>query len=196
MSRPTIPKKTSEAVLGEYSHRCAIFGSDRPHLHHVDEDPSNNDPSNLLPLCPNCHLRDQHNPTHKVEIAKLQMFRDFKDPAILKPQFHPLFVRQEFLSTVTDGEDSVSDLERRSTELIEFVQAMEMGEFYAKRLLELLSPLRYPFVMSLGGGPDPEYERQLRRKNKDYRAKLLANRRAAQVLLVELLRYQKWANEA
>ena len=182
-------------MLGEYNHRCAICGSDRPQLHHIDENPSNNASTNLLPLCPNCHLRDQHNPTHRIDVAKLQLFRSFKDPAILKPQFHPLFTRQEFLTSVTEGEEPVSDLERRSTELIELVQAMEMGSFYATRLSELLAPLRYGFVMIVGGGPDPEYERQLRRKNLDYRAKLVANRQAAQALLVELLRYQKWANE-
>jgi hypothetical protein len=194
MPRVTIPKKTSDAVLGEYSHRCAICGSDRPHLHHIDENPSNNDLGNLLPLCPNCHLRDQHNPTHRIEVAKLLMFRSFKDPAILKPQFHPLFARQEFLATVAEDEEPVADLERRASELVELVQAMEMGEFYAKRLSELLAPLRYGFVMSLGG-PDPEYERQVRQRNKEYRAKLVANRTAAQALLVELLRYQRWANE-
>lgn len=195
MTRVAIPKRTSDAVLGEYNHRCAICGSDRPQLHHIDENPSNNASTNLLPLCPNCHLRDQHNPTHRIDVAKLQLFRSFKDPAILKPQFHPLFTRQEFLTSVTEGEEPVSDLERRSTELIELVQAMEMGSFYATRLSELLAPLRYGFVMIVGGGPDPEYERQLRRKNLDYRAKLVANRQAAQALLVELLRYQKWANE-
>jgi hypothetical protein len=196
MSRVAIPKKISEAVLGEYSHRCAICGSDRPHLHHIDEDPSNNDPNNLLPLCPNCHLRDQHNPTHRIQVAKLQMFRSFKDPAILKPQFHPVFTRQEFLAAVAEGEEPVSELERKANELTELVQALEMGDFYAKRLAELVGPLRYGFVMSLGDGPDPEYERQLRRRNRDYRAKLIANRSAAQALLVELLRYQRWANEA
>ena len=196
MPRVAIPKKTAEAVLGEYSHRCAICGSDRPHLHHVDEDPSNNDQSNLLPLCPNCHLRDQHNPTHRIETAKLQLFRWFKDPAILRPQFHPVFARQEFLSAVTEGEDPVDGLERQANELIELVQAMEMGDFYAKRISELIAPLRYAFVINLGGGPDPAYERQRREKSRDYRAKLVANRVAVRALLVESLRYQRWANEA
>jgi hypothetical protein len=195
MPRVAIPKKTSDAVLGEYSHRCAICAGDRPHLHHIDEDPSNNDPKNLLPLCPNCHLRDQHNPTHRIEVPKLQMFRAFKDPAILKPQFHPLFARQAFLAEVTENEEPVTELERQASELIELVQAMEMGEFYGKRLSELVAPLHYAFMMVLGRGPDPEYERQLRRKNRDYRAKLYANRSAAQTILVELLRYQRWANE-
>ena len=102
MARVSILKKTSEALHDEYNHRCAICGSDRPQLHHIDENHANNDLLNLLPLCPNCHLRDQHNPTRKVEVPKLQLFRKYKDPAVLKPQFHPMFIRQQFLATVGD----------------------------------------------------------------------------------------------
>jgi hypothetical protein len=39
----------------------------------------------------NCHLIDQHNPTSPVHPKKLEMFRRFKDPAILKSQFHSGF---------------------------------------------------------------------------------------------------------
>ena len=63
-TRTDIPKTVREAVLKEFNHRCAVCGGDRPHLDHIDEDPSNNDPFNLLPLCPNCHIRDRHNPIH------------------------------------------------------------------------------------------------------------------------------------
>lgn len=196
MARVTIPKKTSDAVLGEYNHRCARCGSDHPHLHHIDEDATNNDPCNLLPLCPNCHLRDQHNPTRKIEIDKLQLFRRFKDPAVLKPQFHPVFVRQAFLASVEVDEMSVDNLERRATELIEIVQALEMGDFYAKRLTELIGPLRKNIFIGGTDGPDREYERLERQRNQDYRANLVANCASVQTLLVEQLRYQRWANDA
>ena len=194
MSREAIPKKLKDALLDEYDHRCAVCGGDRPHVHHIDEDASHNEIHNLLPLCPNCHLRDQHNPTRKIDIPKLQLFRRYKDPSILKPQFHPIFLRQCFLDDVEGGEESISGFERQATELIEFVQSLEMGEFYGKRLIELLGPLRRPFIMSLGPGPDPHYERQRRLANRDYRQKLIDNREPAKALLVELLRYQGWAN--
>ena len=194
MTREAIPKKLKDALLDEYDHRCAVCGGDRPHVHHIDEDASHNTLENLLPLCPNCHLRDQHNPTRKIDIPKLQLFRQYKDPAILKPQFHPIYLRQRFLDSVAPGEDSVSDLESQANELIEFIQALEMGGFYGKRLTELVGPLRRAFIMSLGPGPDPHYERQRRAANSDYRDKLIENRVPAQSLLVELLRYQGWAN--
>lgn len=194
MTREAIPKKLKDALLDEYDHRCAVCGGDRPHVHHIDEDAGNNELQNLLPLCPNCHLRDQHNPTRKIDIPKLQLFRKFKDPSILKPQFHPIYMRQIFLAAVERGDESTSELEAQAAELIEFVSALEMGEFYSKRLTELIGPLRRAFIMSLGGGPDPAYERQRRAANGDYCDKLISNRDSAQALLVELLRYQSWAN--
>ena len=196
--RVTVPKKTAESVFREYNHHCAICGGDRPHLHHIDEDPANNESSNLLPLCPNCHLRDQHNPTHNIDTSKLQLFRLFKAPGILRPQFHPVFTRQEFLRSVQLGDESVAELERQSNELIELAQALEMGGFYAKRLQELIGPLPYPpyFSFTSDGEPSPESQRQLRERNVEYRAKLVANQSAVQSLLVEQLRYQRWANEA
>lgn len=140
MARESIPKKLKDTLLDEYDHRCAVCGGDRPHIHHIDEDASHNELHNLLPLCPNCHLRDQHNPTRKIDISKLQLFRKYKDPAILKPQFHPIYLRQCFLSTVVPGEDPTADLESQATELIEFIQALAMGDFYGKRLTELVGP--------------------------------------------------------
>ena len=196
MGRDSIPKALREALLDEYDHRCAVCGGDRPHVHHIDENSSHNELQNLLPLCPNCHLRDQHNPTRKIDIPKLQIFRQHKDPAILKPQFHPIYLRQLFLEAVLESEEPVGELERQAGELIEFVQSLEMGEFYGKRLTEQIGPLRRGFIMSLGEGPDLRYESQKRGANRVYRLKLIANREAARYLLVELLRYQPWANDA
>lgn len=195
MTRETIQKKTREALFNEYDHRCAVCGCDRPQIHHIDEDPSNNDLMNLLPLCPNCHLRDQHNPTRKIDVPKLKLFRTYKDPSILKPQFHPVYVRQLFLDSVLLGQDAVDDLEAQANELIEFIQSLEMGEFYAKRLTELIGPLRRGFIMSLGSGPDLRYEQQRQKANHDYRQLLVTNREPARTLIIELLRYQDWANE-
>jgi hypothetical protein len=194
VTRESIPKKLRDTLLDEYDHRCAVCGGDRPHVHHIDEDATHNELSNLLPLCPNCHLRDQHNPTRKIDIPKLQIFRKFKDPAVLKPQFHPIYLRQTFLDTIDPGDSTVGEIELLAKELIEFIQALEMGEFYGKRLKELVGPLQGVFIISLNAGPDPHYEKQRRHANQNYREKLISNREPTKALLVELLRYQSWAN--
>ena len=192
--RESIPKKVKENLLDEYNHKCAVCGSDRPHVHHVNEDPSDNSIDNLLPLCPNCHLSDQHNPTRKFDIPKLQLFRKYKDPVILKPQFHPIYTRQLFLMGVMFGDDPVDAIERQAEELVEFVGMLEMGGFYSKRLSELIGPLNRAMIMSLDAGPDENYNRQVRSANSDYRNKVISNRENAIALLVELLRYQDWVS--
>ncbi|MCC4309757.1 MAG: HNH endonuclease signature motif containing protein [Alcanivorax sp.] len=194
MPRESIPKGLKEKILDEYDHRCAVCGGDRPHLHHIDEDATNNIEKNLLPLCPNCHLRDQHNPTRKVDIPKLNLFRNFKDPSILRPQFHPIYVRQRFLDDVEVNVEPVQDLERKSNELIEFVASLEMGDFYSKRIKELIGRPNRAFVYSFGGGRDAAFERLMSRARKDYRQQLFDNNQYVKELLIELLRYQGWAN--
>lgn len=194
MARKTISKKITDALHKEYEHRCAVCGGSSPHIHHIDEDSSNNELLNLLPLCPNCHLSDQHNPTRKVEIRKLQLFRKYKDPAILKPQFHPIYTRQLFLETVMLSEEPIDDIESQANELIEFIQSFEMGEFYGRRLNELIGPLHQVFVMSFNSVPDPAYEKQLRATSINYRQHIISNRESACKLIIELLRYQSWAN--
>src|SRR5256885_12038233 len=99
-TRIAIPRDMRDKVLKEFHHKCAICGEADPQLHHIDENPSNNDQMNLIPLCPKCHLSDQHNPTKSIETDKLRLFRQFKDLAILKPQFHPLFIRLRFLNAI------------------------------------------------------------------------------------------------
>ena len=186
MTRAPIPKKIKDAVLDEYSHRCAVCGGDRPHIHHIDENASNNTATNLLPLCPNCHLKDQHNPTRRVEIGKLQLFRRHKDPAILRPQFHPIFARQQFLDAVEPGAESTDHLARQVQELIELVSEMEMGTFYAKRLSELLASANQVAILASGQN-DAAIDRQFLKLYRDHRDKLLANKDAVQALLVEML---------
>jgi hypothetical protein len=52
-ARPSILRPIKDSVLREFNHRCAICGKERPQIHHIDENPANNDPLNLIPLCPN-----------------------------------------------------------------------------------------------------------------------------------------------
>ncbi len=96
-NRASIPKKVREQLMKEFRYRCAICGGDRPQIHHIDSNPTNNDLLNLIPLCPNCHILDQHDPTAETDQRKLRLFRQYRDPTILSPQFQPLFNRLKFV---------------------------------------------------------------------------------------------------
>lgn len=189
--RRTIPRAVRDQVLAEYRHRCSICGADRPQVHHIDENPENNAPLNLLPLCPNCHLTDQHNPTQLIDPLKLSLFRRYKDPAILLPQFQPIFARFVFLLSLSDSSDPWA-LEANSKELVEFISAFEMGEFYAKRIDALLkmSPVLGFIALNslLPYEDDPQYQKGVAA----YRQQLAGAKDQVIALCVELLRYQRW----
>ena len=194
MPKQRIPilKAVKEKVLSEFNHRCAVCGADRPQIDHIDEDPSNNDPMNLLPLCPNCHLTDKHNPTSRIENKKLALFRQFKDLAILSPQFHPFYLRLGFVNSINLSDERVESLEKQANELVDFVRALNMGSFYAQQLNGYLERPSGGYMLCLGKDYDREYERQVREDNRKYRQQLIDARDVVTKLVVELLRYQEW----
>ena len=54
--RATVPAKVADALLVANRRACCIC-RERKHvvIHHIDEDPSNNDPTNLAIVCHDCH---------------------------------------------------------------------------------------------------------------------------------------------
>ncbi len=44
-----------EAIKARDGHQCQRCGRRRLHVHHVDHDRGNDDPTNLVTLCPRCH---------------------------------------------------------------------------------------------------------------------------------------------
>ncbi len=191
-ARKDIPKAIKEQVLKEFSYRCAKCGTDNPQLHHMDEDPSNTDPMNIIPLCPNCHLSDQHDPTKKIELDKLRLFRRYKDPSILKPEFHPLYRRFSFLNLLEENDD-FDDLKEHLSELIGFIENLEMGAFYSKKIRSITEESAIGLFTVLG---DSVSERRrfeaIKEHNEKYRQQLIAAREEIIGLIVELLRYQRW----
>jgi len=148
---------------------------------------------NLLPLCPNCHLTDQHDPTVAIEPARLRMFRYYRDPAILLPQFQPLFIRMSFLKHIEPNEESVDAIHADVDELIAFVGSFKMGVFYAARLTELLGARTGPTLWFSGMESGSEAEQRQRNRNRSYRDRLIACRENVAHLIVEQLRFQEWA---
>jgi hypothetical protein len=188
-TRLPITKQLREQVLAEFNHRCAICGTDRPQLHHIDEDPANNELGNLLPLCPNCHLVDQHNPTAPVDPRKLRLFRRYKDPVILSAQFHPLFLRLLYLLDL-DPLASYDNLHTAGVELIAFVNALKMGGFYHVRVAELITDSS-PSVF-FPDEPTHVINQRFEQKRAGLVAKLSKNQEQVVDLIIEMLRYQDW----
>ncbi len=176
--------------MTEYSHLCAICGAVNPQLHHVDENSENNTPLNLLPLCPNHHLTDQHNPTRKIGSGRLRLFREHKDPAILKPQFEPLYRRLTALGTSRQDFQTLYDVVR---DFLAFVLHLKMGEYYSGRFEKLIQPTEPKYVSRW----EPRGDNSPATKEQAVLYAQLANRindSSVEItnLTVELLRYQNW----
>ncbi len=191
-NRVAIPDKIYNQVMKEFNHRCAIGGENNPQLHHIDEDPSNNDPLNLIPLCPNCHLSDQHNPTRAIEPEKLTLLRIYRDPMVLKPQFHPLFLRIQFLDVDKFPNPDPDIIAQQAVELVEFVAEMEMGTFYSKKINELVGKKKYAGIWTGGSGEAERRKRQNEERGKEYLQKLRDVKEEVYKQVMELLRFQKW----
>ncbi|MFC2070343.1 HNH endonuclease [Chloroflexota bacterium] len=59
-SREPVPSGTRQHVLARANNRCENQDCKqvvKPHIHHIDANNSNNNPKNLIALCPNCHTK-------------------------------------------------------------------------------------------------------------------------------------------
>jgi len=54
-SRKSVSEKLRIEIMSKANNRCCVCQTPFFQIHHLDGDPSNNDPDNLAPLCPNCH---------------------------------------------------------------------------------------------------------------------------------------------
>lgn len=191
LRRTKIPKTISDKVLREFHCKCAVCGSHSPHLHHIDENPSNNAEANLLPLCPNCHLRDVHDPTARPDPAKLCLFRKHKDPLILDHRFQPLWKRSRFLHDYSLRSYPYR-FTRYADDLTRFLRSFRMGAYYAERVeYEVKYQFQsYRLKLTEDFGEDPGNEVMdtpaTQRAAFDHCAVTI------ETLIVEMLRYQEW----
>jgi hypothetical protein len=194
------PKKIKDKVLKEFNHLCAICCDMKPYeIHHIDGNPSNNDPLNLIPLCPNCHTKYMHDPTNKIEMGKIKLFRIYKDKTILSDKFHPLFIRMQFLDSINLQKSCMAELLKQVQELLDFIKVLNKGEFYKNKLKGLLKPpSSLPQIEAILIG---DYDSKVSKSNdnkkdkereKAYRDQLLAAKEEVEKLIVECLCYQSW----
>jgi len=171
-----------------------MCGRHDPQLHHIDEDPSNNDPENLLPLCPNCHLQDTHAPTAPLDPQKIHLFRRCKDPFILDPRFHPIWLRLKYLRETED--ERVISWKWSCNDLTLFIRSLQMGDYYSERIASVLKHTVNHFVVHLRQQGQDVNEGDI--ANDAPRHKEVSDFCATTVedLCVELLRYQNWKTNA
>lgn len=189
-NRPKIPKSVSEKVLKEFRHKCAICGRPEPHLHHIDENPKNNRKENLLPLCPNCHLQDIHDPTSSPDPNKIRLFRRTKDPYILDARFKPLWDRLKYLRE--PNIDKIASWKWCCNDLLAFVKTLKMGEYYSERIRSVLkNPSSFYIVFRRRNGDELKDADIVQSKElNDDVIEYMAS--AIEELCVEMLRYQEW----
>lgn len=60
--RPPLPEKVKQRVLYDSAFSCAVCQRRASHIHHIDKDPTNNSPDNLVAVCSE-HHDDAH--THR-----------------------------------------------------------------------------------------------------------------------------------
>jgi len=74
--RKAIPAKTKSLLQKEINSSCPICPNDDVehfHIHHIDENPLNNEFSNLLMLCPNCHSKITKKDIEYDEVIRIKL---------------------------------------------------------------------------------------------------------------------------
>ena len=195
-ARKILSERQKAKILKEFRYLCAMCGKPEPHIRHIDNINSNNSDENLLPLCPNHHLLDAHSPTKRLPPAKLALFRKHRDPTIFLPQFQALFLRMEFLLTTEALKLEHPQLKSATTDLIEFVSHLGMGQYYSQKLHKLIGWVEP--CHSVYNSPEEHlshFQRDIQKLETTmaaYPKRIEANRLTSIDLLIECLRFQNW----
>jgi hypothetical protein len=77
-TRISVPENIKLEVISKCNNRCCVCQTPFIVIHHIDEDPSNNDVDNLAPLCPNCHSQAHSSNQMSVKLtsSRIRILRD------------------------------------------------------------------------------------------------------------------------
>jgi formate-dependent nitrite reductase cytochrome c552 subunit len=77
-TRTAVPEELKAEILTRSNNRCCVCQTPFVQLHHIDEDPSNNDIDNIAPLCPNCHTQAHSKSmlTTNLTATRVKVLRD------------------------------------------------------------------------------------------------------------------------
>lgn len=76
-ARKSIPQKTKSLLQQEINSQCPICDDqnvDHFEIHHIDENPENNSPDNLLMLCPICHSKITKGDISEEEVKQIKTY--------------------------------------------------------------------------------------------------------------------------
>lgn len=124
----------------------------------------------------------------------MREYRRLREPVILAPQFHPLFVRLEFLRRVTPT-TPVKEIDRDVAELVQFVRTLNMGQFYGDKMEALLRRARCIYIPKSWRATDSECETALAAEERKYREKVAACHAEVWDLIMELCSFQGWSQD-
>jgi hypothetical protein len=205
--RKRVPLALRTAVAKEFNNECATCGEHAgTQIHHIDENPGNNDALNLIPLCPTCHDIHIHGPSSRVTRPMLRLFRAHKDLALLTQNFRSVQERMAFLETpeayAKAEADELWTLADAMEDLCGFIQLQPKGEYYARRLRKLLRAEEPASALDLKIGvqyydAEPEerakeMEAEVIEENLRVVTNLKSVRADVERLVVEFVRFQDW----
>lgn len=206
-ARKAVPQRLQSAITKEFNNVCATCGeSAGTQVHHIDENPGNNDPLNLIPLCPTCHDIRIHGPSSQVTREMLRIFRAHKDLALLTPNFRSVQDRMAFFEAPEKFAKAAADemwtLADAMEDFCAFIQMQPKGEYYARRLRTLLKAEEPAGVLDLKLGVQ-YYDSEPEDRAKEVEAEaveanirvvknLNAVRSEVERLVVEFVRFQDW----
>lgn len=163
-TRRKIPKAVVDKVKQEFHHRCALCRADYCEVHHIDEDPSNNDPDNLIPLCPNCHHGRVHGRGgHRIDAGALRRYRTIGNRFVATPAYDLLLRRTAYITSEQFHEMDWQQIDHAYQDLRSFVADLRFGKYFVEKLDRLMRPASPPNLVHatiIGPGHDVKAQRE------------------------------------
>ena len=184
--RTTIPKPRKDKILVKFNHQCVVCSESLHEVHHIDEDPSNHDEDNLIVLCPNCHQGKVHGKSIRITADQLKLYLRTGKKSIFNSIYHILASKIDFLQNDKYLHLPIDDISEKVGDLIEFINHLKLGEYYSKKLKDLL--IRDP--ISFIPMSDYEFKKQSEEIEKAHKEKINNNKDEAIGLVFECLEVQ------
>jgi hypothetical protein len=143
-NRTQIPKDIAASILYQTNRTCCVCHQENKpvQIHHIDENPSNNDIANLTALCLDCHNETQKSGgfDRKLDPAQIKLYRDdwIKTMAEYRNRFREEMIKSKLkiqqkteITPIEIPESKFSDLDKEIRELIK-----KIGKYKISDLLQ------------------------------------------------------------